>query len=491
MFKNAAGWEKLPTFVRLDLVCMHEEWRPYENESEHGDLVRRFEDVLRAGGAGFFDVEELEALLDHFMEVRQHDKGRQVLKLGLAMHPFSLTLQLREAQFMAVTGQHVKAVPKLKRLLELEPGNDEIHTALASIYSQMQEHALAIAHYKTALKTVDQEFRQDVLLDLAFEYEHMSDWRQAVRYLKMALEENPLNEGAVYELSFCFEQLGQFTDAVKYLEQFLDDQPYSFGAWYNLGNIQSQRGRYTDAIEAFDFALAIEDEFAPAYLQKAEVLMQLERYDEALEAYRDSIAIEPEGATPWCYLGECLEKLERWDEAFHAYHEALSRDPLLADGHVGLGVLADQAGELREALAHFQRAVELEPGHADYRLLLASTFSKLEQHEAAEREYLAAVQADPKLTDAWLERLDHLQLRDLHAEALAVAEEALGIVPDDADLLYRKFFSLYALQRTAEAFVLLERLLMHHYDGALNLLTLYPALANDARFMDRYERFKP
>jgi tetratricopeptide (TPR) repeat protein len=183
--------------------------------------------------------------------------------------------------------------------------------------------------------------------------------------------------------------------------------------------------------------------------------------------------------------------LERWDEAFHAYHEALSRDPLLADGHVGLGVLADQAGELREALAHFQRAVELEPGHADYRLLLASTFSKLEQHEAAEREYLAAVQADPKLTDAWLERLDHLQLRDLHPEALAVAEEALGIVPDDADLLYRKFFSLYALQRTAEAFVLLERLLMHHYDGALNLLTLYPALANDARFMDRYERFKP
>ena len=482
---------KLPTFVRLDLVCMHEEWRPYENESEHGDLVRRFEGALRNGGTGFFDVEELEELLDHFMEARQHDKGRQVLKIGLALHPLSLTLQLREAQFMAVTGQHVKAVPKLKRLLELEPGNDEIHTALASIYSQMQEHALAIAHYKSALKTVDREFRQDVLLDLAFEYEHMSDWRQAVRYLKLALEENPLNEGAVYELSFCFEQLGQFTDAVKYLEQFLDDQPYSFGAWYNLGNIQSQRGRYTEAIEAFDFALAIEDEFAPAYLQKAEVMMQLERYDEALEAYRDSIAIEPEGASPWCYLGECLEKLERWDEAFHAYHEALSRDPLFADAHVGLGVLADQAGELREALAHFTRAVELEPGHADFRLLLASTHSKLEQHDAAAEEYLRAVKADPKLADAWLERIDHMQQRDLHEDALAAVEESVAHLPGDADLQYRKFLSLHALRRDAQAFVLLEHLLMHHYDGATHLLTLYPALANDARFMERYERFKP
>ena len=154
---------------------MHEEWRPYENESEYGDLVRRFEGVLRSGCTGFFDVEELEALLDHFMDARQHDKARQVLKLGRTLHPVSLTLQLREAQFMAVTGQHIKAVPLLKRLLDLEPGNDEIHTALAGIYSQIQEHQLAIHHFKAALLTVDDEFRHDVLLDIAFEYEHLSD----------------------------------------------------------------------------------------------------------------------------------------------------------------------------------------------------------------------------------------------------------------------------------------------------------------------------
>lgn len=479
------------TFVRLVLDEMHEEWRPYENESEFGNLVQRFEGALQSGGAGFFDVEEIEALLDHYMERRQHDKAGQVLKLGLRLHPVSLTLQLREAQYMAVTGQHVKAVPRLKRLLEFEPLNDEIHTALAGIYSQMQEHNLAIHHLKAALKTVDSEFRPDVLLDLAFEYEHLSDWRKAVRYLQLALEENPLNEGAVYELSFCFEQLGQFTDAVKYLEKFLDDQPYSFGAWYNLGNIQSQRGRYPDAIEAFDFALAIEDQFAPAYLQKAEVLMQLERYDDALVAYRESIAIEPEGAAPWCYLGECLEKLQRWDEAFHAYHEALSRDPLFADAHVGLGVLADQNEELHEALAHFQRAVELEPGHADFHLLLAATWAKLDDHPKAERAYLAAVQADPKLTDAWLERVDHLQRRDLHAEALAVIAEAIEASDNPMDLRYREFLSLHALRSDAQAFVLLEQLLTLHFDGAETLLNHFPALANDARFMERYERFKP
>jgi len=47
------------------------------------------------------------------------------------------------------------------------------------------------------------------------------------------------------------------------------------------------------------------------------------------------------------------------------------------------------------------------------------------------------------------------------------------------------------LKRDNQAFVLLEHLLTHHFDGAQPLLDLYPALANDARFMERYERFTP
>jgi tetratricopeptide (TPR) repeat protein len=207
-------------------------------------------------------------------------------------------------------------------------------------------------------------------------------------------------------------------------------------------------------------------------------------------AYHESISIEPESASAWCYLGECLEKLQRWDEAYHAYHEALRRDAIFPDAHVGLGVLADHSGELTKALSHFHRAVELEPVDADFRLLLASAHSKLGQHDAAKEHYAAAVQCNPQSTEAWLERVDHLQCNNLHEEALNICEEALANAPEASDLLYRKFLSLHATMCDTQAYTLLEQLLALHFDGAITLLHLYPALANDARFMERYERFK-
>jgi hypothetical protein len=56
---------------------------------------------------------------------------------------------------------------------------------------------------------------------------------------------------------------------------------------------------------------------------------------------------------------------------------------------------------------------------------------------------------------------------------------------------YRKFISLYAVGRQNEAFEFLEHLLLNHFDEAQNLIELFPALANDARFVKRLERFKP
>jgi hypothetical protein len=47
------------------------------------------------------------------------------------------------------------------------------------------------------------------------------------------------------------------------------------------------------------------------------------------------------------------------------------------------------------------------------------------------------------------------------------------------------------LKQFAKAFDYLEHLLTHYFDGAEELLNLLPALANDARFVDRYKRYKP
>jgi tetratricopeptide (TPR) repeat protein len=470
---------------------MNEEGRSYRDEPALLDLIRRFEDMVKRGEQSFFDVDELEVVIEHYMEFRETRKAKAALQYAAQLYPNHLNLKLRHAQILANNGQPVKSVPILRDLLAIEPHNEEVHLTLGSVYSHMTEHRLAIQHYEQALLFADTDTRRDIRIDIALEFENLGSWKEAIRNLKEALAEDPLNETAVYELAFCFERTRQFKHAAAFYEQYLNEQPYSFAAWYSLGNALQQCGLYTKAIDAYDYAIAIEDAFSPAYHQKAEALVSMERYADALETYHETLKFEDVSPATQCYMGECLERLGRLDEASEYYKASLVLDPAFPDAFIGLGVLADLRGNLQEACAQFERAIALEPMHADYYLLLATANKKLSNHELAETLYARGLALEPTHEELWFERVDNMQVWFKHEEALALAEKALSHIVDAVPIMYRQFISQYALGQFAQAFDFLEHLLTHHFDGATDLLNLIPALANDARFVDRFDRYKP
>lgn len=470
---------------------MNEEGRAYRDEPAISDLIRKFEDMIKRGEQSFFDVDELEIVIEHYMELRESRKAKAALSYAAQLYPNHLSLKLRHAQILADNGQPVKSIPILRDLLAIEPHNEEGHLTLGSVYSHMTEHRLAIEHYEQALLFADTETRRDIRIDIALEFENLGAWNDAIRNLKEAIAEDPLNETAVYELAFCFERTRQFKHAAAFYEQYLNDQPYSFAAWYSLGNALQQCGLYTKAIDAYDFAIAIEDAFGPAYHQKAEALVSMERYADALKTYRETLGFEKSSPATQCYMGECQERLGNLDEASNHYKASLVLDAEFPDAFIGLGVLADLRGNLQEACAQFERAIALEPMQADYYLLLATANKKLTNNELAEKLYARGLALEPAHEELWFERIDNMQVSSNHEQALAFAENALTCIKDSVPIMYRRFISQYALGQFAQAFEYLEFLLTHHFDGATDLLNLFPALANDARFVDRFDRYKP
>lgn len=470
---------------------MNEDGRAYPNDETLDGLVKRFEAMMAEGSSQFFDVEELEDLIGYYLEQREVRRAQMVLKYAGDVYPGHLAFKLKKAQILANNGKHVKAVPILKELLEVEPTNDEIHVTLGSIYSQMQEHKLAIRHFRKALEYGDSDLRRDMHIEVALEYENLGDWHQAIHYLKSALEEDATNETAVYELAFCFDQTGAYAAAADYYRQFLDAQPYSFAAWYSLGNALQSNGRYPEAIEAYDFAIAIEDSFGPAYLQKADALSSMERFGDALNVYQESLEHEPASANTICYMGECFERMGDLESAEKFYRECLDLDPQFSDAFVGLGVLADLRSDFTTSRLFFEQALELDPGNQDYLLMLGTTLKKLGEHEAAEALFARSLSNHPRFHDMWIERVENWQAQGLHEAALTCIAEARAHIRREAQLLIHEVVSLYELKRDAAAFQVLEQVLIQHYDETESLISLCPALANDARFLDRYDRFKP
>ena len=208
---------------------MHEEGRPHEGEDQILALAEAFEAMVKAGESRFFDHDELELLIEHYLERGSVRKAQQVHHYASGLYPESLGLQLREAQILASNGKYVQAIPRLKNLLSFEPHNEEIHLTLANIYSQMREHKMALQHFNAVLSFADAELKKDIYIDVALEHENLGEWKSAVRVLLKALKEDPSNETALYELAFCMDKEGRIQEAADFYTQFLGSTTFSPG----------------------------------------------------------------------------------------------------------------------------------------------------------------------------------------------------------------------------------------------------------------------
>ena len=475
----------------LDLVGMNDDGRQYQGESEVDNLVKRFERMIKQGDQHFFDLEEFELIISHYLSFGELQSAQKVLQYASGLFPESLTLQLREAQILAGLGKHIKAIPRLKTLLAFEPQNEEIHLTLATIYGQIKEHRLAIDHFRQALDSADNLVKCDLFIDIALEHQNLGEWRKAISVLKDALYDDKNNEPALFELAFCFDKVDSMHEAIDFFNEFIDINPYSTTAWYNLGNSFNRLGRIKEAVNAYEFCIAIDKQYTKAYYQKAEALASGEFNAEAVEAYKDIFSIEPESAYILCNIGECYERLGEVNLSEDYYKQCLEIDPDCAEAYIGLGVLADIQSLPYVAVQYFEHATTLDGENEDYKLLLATSLIKVGKHGLAEDQFSTVIEKDPKNEDAWEGRIDNLQRIDAHEAALDALEQGLALVKDPTRLLYQQFASYYKCGMEAKSLELLEHLLIHHFEASSRIFETFPELLADGRVAERIARLKP
>ena len=84
---------------------MHDEELNDQDAREMAGIVERYEAMVTSDAPAFFDLIELESLIEHYLQHGKHRHARQVLKFANDLYPESLSLQLREAQIDGGIGQ--------------------------------------------------------------------------------------------------------------------------------------------------------------------------------------------------------------------------------------------------------------------------------------------------------------------------------------------------------------------------------------------------
>lgn len=362
-----------------------------------GDLtkdIESFESYLKGGSIGYYDVDRLEAMVDHYLISGQYKKGRKCAEYALSMFSFAPIFKLRLAQALTGMGKLKESLNVLGEIEKSMSEDTEWLLTKASIFSQLKDSKLAIRFFRAALEKADKEDKDEIYLDLAMELENASDYKGAIEVLKAAMQHNPKNEGAIYELAYCYDQLDDAANAIKSYSDFIEENPYSFTSWYNLANAYSKNENYEKAIWAYDYCLIINEDFGPAYFNLGNAYLSQEKYKLAIENFEKCMEIDGDDPVALCYIGEAYEQLDQLALAKMFYQRSMEMAPLLPDAWLGMGIVHDLEGKTFEALTFIFKALELDDQNAGIYHVLAGAYEKLGETELAIENYMNAINLD-------------------------------------------------------------------------------------------------
>lgn len=450
--------------------------------------LTKFESMLKSNSVFFFDSNEFENIIHHYLETGKVSLAKRAIKLGLEQHPSSVTLKLFQVEVLIFENKLNKAERLLAPLFDLEPSNEELYIQKANIYSKKDQHEKAIEIFKNAIEFSKDS--SDIYSLIGMEYLFLDRYEEAKTNFMKCVELDLDDYSALYNIIYCFEFLNQNNEAIEYLNWYLDKNPYCEVAWHQLGKQYLETKELKKALAAFDFAIISDDVFIGAYLEKAKVLEQLGRFEDAIENYNITMAIEEPTGYVLLRIGGCYEKLNDEDSALKHYYRAIEEDPALDSGWMRITHFFQNRKDYQKALFYINKAIDIDSDNPQYWKSYAVINERLNFYEEAERGYKMTIELGDCELDTWLARGDaFIKLGEYEAAKFNFIQ-ALEYHTSSEELEYRLAGVCFKLNRSEEAYAHLLTALHINRDHLFILEELFPNVYQRKSVLQLIESFK-
>ena len=287
----------------------------------------------------------------------------------------------------------------------------------------------------------------------------------------------------MYEIAFCYDQLGDYQQAIACYSQFIDENPFSFTAWYNLGNAHSKLEDYTKAIWSYDYSLLINKDFGPAHFNMANAYLSQEKYYKAIEHFNECMRIDGDDASAYCYIGECYEQLNELELSKHNYKRSIELAPMLSEAWLGLGIIEDLEGRTREGIILIEKALEFEPDNSGIMHVLAGAYEKITEYELAKEFYKKSLELNPHDEECLSDYIE-LLTEDSPSHAFEVLQNFIGEHKENSIASILKVNLYWLRGQREEALHLFSKCLQENDKKAKSIFDINPNLLDDQDFLN-------
>ena len=236
-------------------------------------------------------------------------------------------------------------------------------------------------------------------------------------------------------------QKNDLATAEQLLTKAVASYPNDFRAWYDLGYVYNATGRADQAIDAYRKSVAARPDVFESNLNLG-LLLAKKKDPDAATFLRQATTLKPtahvaEGQErAWLSLGHVLEEKDP-QAAVQAFHKAAELQPKDPEPHLSAGMLLERLQDLDAAAKEYRAAADLDPKSAEALAGVANVAMKSGRMADAEQALRTYLQSNPGNPTAQAQLARVLALEN-KPEAGTELEAALRANPSD-DALRREY----------------------------------------------------
>ncbi|HMP85908.1 MAG TPA: hypothetical protein PKE63_01450, partial [Lacibacter sp.] len=257
---------------------------PYrEDRDELRELLRQFENLKNGRPHGFLEEESFERIIDYFDEQEDIPQALQAVELGIDQYPYSSSLLIKKADLLLATRRYNEALRLLEKAALYDSSDINLYILKTEAYLALDQQPRAIELLEEALQLFEGEERIELLFELTDVYDDYEEFDKVFDCLALILEEDPLNEEALYKICFWTDFTGRNEASIRLHQRIIDEHPYSELAWFNLGAAYQGLKLYEKSIDAYMYCVTIDEKFDYAYRNMGDAYIRLRKYRDAIE----------------------------------------------------------------------------------------------------------------------------------------------------------------------------------------------------------------
>jgi len=266
--------------------------------------------------------------------------------------------RLAIAEIYELENDYLKSIQQYEECLQFDPDNLSLLSHIGALYHLAKEYDRAEKVFLKIKETSsDPNIKGSMNFWLSLIYEERKDWKNAIKYIESAIEEEPAVSKYI-KLSYYWTQSGNMKKALKVLDKSAKiggDDPETY---FFLGLGYTDIKEYKKAEKNFLKTLSIKDDFTDAHFYLGIIYEQTKRFEKSIPHLRRVLELNPKNDVALNYLGYSFaDRGMNLDEAEQLIKRALEISPENGAYIDSLGWIYYKKGRVIEAKKELEKAI--------------------------------------------------------------------------------------------------------------------------------------